>query len=166
MKRRNRRGSTVLEFTLIGIPMIFVQISIFEVARLGWTFHTLSSAVSSAARFAMVHGKNCGKAPNACAVSVADVARQLRSRGVGLVPAETDLRLISPAGTVSCRLDQCLNDANVWPPAGGAEPGMEIEIRATYTTRSMVAMFWPGAGSVAPFGVARLPASAQEVIQF
>ncbi len=166
MKRRNQRGSTVVEFSLIGIPLIFVLVSIFEVARLGWTFHTLSSAVSYTARFAMVHGKNCSKAPNACAVTVADLARQMKSRGVGLLPVETDLSLISGVGTVSCRLDQCLNDATVWPPAPGNEPGQEIEVRATYSTRSMVAMFWPGVGAVPPFGNVRLPASSHEVIQF
>lgn len=166
MKRRRQRGNSLIEFTLIGIPMIFVLVSIFEVARLGWTFHTLSSAVSSTARFAMVHGKNCGKAPNACAITVADVARRMRTMGVGLVPAETDLTLVSAAGTITCRLDKCLGDNTTWPPPGGNEPGWEIEVGATYSIRSMVAMFWPGAGSVAPFGLVRLPANAREVIQF
>ena len=166
MKRRKQRGSTLIEFTLIGIPLIFVQVSIFEVARLGWTFHTLSSGVSETARYAMVHGKNCSKAPNTCAISVADVARRMKARGVGLVPAETNLSLISATGTVSCRLDECLNNTDAWPPANASEPGQEIEVRATYSIRSMVAMFWPGVGTVAPFGLARLPASSREVIQY
>ncbi len=166
MKRRRQRGNSLIEFTLVGIPMIFVLLSIFEVARLGWTFHTLSSAVGATARFAMVHGKNCGQAPNSCAVTVADVARRMKTMGAGLVPAETGLTLVSAGGAITCRLDECLNDGRTWPPAGANEPGWEIEIRATYSIRSMVAMFWPGAGAVAPFGLVRLPASAQEVIQF
>ena len=166
MKRRTQRGSTLIEFILVGIPMIFVQISIFEVARLGWTFHTLCATVSDTARYAMVHGKNCTKAPNACAITVADVARKMQGRGVGLVPSETDLTLISASGNVSCRLDECLNNTDLWPPANASEPGQEIGISATYSMRSMVSMFWPGAGTNAPFGLTRLPASSHEVIQF
>ncbi len=166
MKRRKQRGNAFLEFILIGIPMIFVQISIFEVARLGWMFHTLASAVSETTRYAMVHGKNCSSPPNACAVSVADLARVMKSRGVGLVPASTNLTLISATSTVTCRLDQCAGNTDVWPPLKAAEPGMEIEIRATYTMRSMVSLFWPGVGNGRVFGLVRLPASSHEVIQF
>jgi hypothetical protein len=166
MKRRKQRGNSLIEFTLIGIPMIFVQLSIFEVARLGWTFHTLSSAVSGTARYAMVHGRNCSIAPNACAIRVRDVARQMKASGVGLVPRETNLSLVSGAGTLTCRLDECLNNTNVWPAGASAEAGQEIEIRATYSMRSMVSMFWPGVGSRKPFGLVRLPASSREVIQF
>ncbi len=166
MKRREQRGSTVVEFILIGIPMIFVLISIFEVARLGWTFHTLSSAVSETARYAMVHGKNCSVAPNDCAISVADVARFMKSRGVGLVPASANLTLITGNSTTSCRLDECSQKTDVWPAGPSAEPGQEIEIRATYAMHSMVAMFWPGVGKGQTFGLVRLPASSREVIQF
>ena len=49
---RSAKGSTLLEFTLVGIPVIFVLISTIEMARGMWMYHTLCHAVKEAARFA------------------------------------------------------------------------------------------------------------------
>ena len=166
MMRRKSRGNTVLEFTLVGIPMLFILISIFEISRLVWSYHTLAAAVTESARFAIVHGKDCSKAPNDCAASVGDVARRLQARGVGLVPSDVNVTLSSSAGDVQCSLKDCLAKTEVWPPTSAGAAGMEIEISATYSMVSMVSMFWPGAGTVAPFGRVPLSASTREAIQF
>lgn len=166
MKPDNKRGSTLLEFTLVGIPMIFVLISTFEVSRLAWNYHTLTAAVAEAARYAIVHGKNCSRPPNSCAVTVADVATRFRVRALGLAPEDVNVTLTSNAGSITCRLDQCLGNGYVWPPAPANEPGLEIQISASHQIMSMIAMNWPGGGSVQPFGFLRLQASSREAIQY
>lgn len=165
MKSR-RSGNAVLEFTLVGVPMIFVLISVLEIGRLTWSYHTLTSAVTEGARYAIVHGKNCNQSPNACAVSIGDIASRVKSRGVGLVPTDTQLKLVALNSTTTCRLDECASYLAPWPAPPANEPGMEIEVAATYSVHSMISMFWPGAGSVAPFGLLQLTASSREAIQF
>ena len=34
-------GQSLVEFTLVGIPLIFVLISVFEISRGMWMYHTL-----------------------------------------------------------------------------------------------------------------------------
>ena len=77
--RRSRRGNSLLEFTLVCIPLMFVLISIVEISRYMWTYHTLAFAVKRAARFAIVHGKGCADASAACPATVGNVAQLVRS---------------------------------------------------------------------------------------
>jgi hypothetical protein len=179
MRNRGRRGSALLEFTLAGIPLVFVLVSTFEIARGMWLYHTVAYAVQDAARFASLRGQNCSVFPNSCAVTVREIAGRLRSAGVGLAPAEVqNVRLISTTRTITCpTLEDCLRPGaagdTYWPaqapgaPAdAGAAPGMEISLAAEYPFRSAIAMFWPGAGPGVRFGVFRLPARSSGRVQF
>ena len=40
--RNRERGTTLLEFTLVGIPLIFLLISTVEISRGMWQYHTLA----------------------------------------------------------------------------------------------------------------------------
>jgi hypothetical protein len=44
-RKQRQRGSAMIEFTLVGIPMIFLLISIFEISRAMWNYHTLAFAI-------------------------------------------------------------------------------------------------------------------------
>ena len=81
------RGNTIVEFTLVGIPLIFVLISIAEISRAMWAYTTVAHAVREGTRFAIVHGHNCEVAPNTCAgyATIGWIARRIRQGGVGLV---------------------------------------------------------------------------------
>ncbi len=73
LKNRKRLGQALAEFTFVGIPIIFILISVFEVSRGMWMYHTLAYAVKNGTRYASVHGINCvGTSFNAnsCAVSM------------------------------------------------------------------------------------------------
>jgi Flp pilus assembly protein TadG len=163
----NRKGSSLLEFTLVGVPFIFVLISTFEMARGMWIYHTLTYAVKEATRYAVVHGQNCAVSPNACTVSVGQITTRIRQAGPGLLPADMSVTLTASNGTLNCQLSDCLNNNNVWPTAPGNAVGSDIQISATYPFRSVICMFWPGAGeSVQSIGTFNLPAVSREPIQF
>src|SRR5579871_5563504 len=76
--RLKRSGQSLIEFTLVGIPLIFVLISVFEISRGMWIYHTLAYSVKNGVRYASVHGINCvGSAtnsklqnPNNCTVNM------------------------------------------------------------------------------------------------
>ncbi len=168
-----RRGSTIVEFTLVGIPLIFVLISVFEMARGMWIYHTVAHAVKEGTRFAIVHGYNCSISPNSCQRTVGDVVRVVRDAGVGLDPGQLNLTLTAESSTpITCNpASTCLGRTDIWPPYPANQPGIStVEITATYPFESAIAMFWPGAagpgGKGMNFPRFNLPASSRETIQF
>jgi hypothetical protein len=180
--RRGLRGSTLIEFTLVGIALMFVLISIFEVARGMWIYTTLAHTLREANRFVIVHGNNCYITPNSCGITIRDAAVRIRDAGVGLIPTELqNVQFISSTRTVTCpTLDACIQGGGtgdtIWPGFGpvappnnpdvGANQFSPTEIRARYPFRSAISLFWPGAGPGMTFGVILLPASSRERIQY
>lgn len=166
MRRRKRRGSAMLEFTLAGIPVIFVLISTFEMSRGMWVYHGLAHAVNAGARFAVVRGRGCTTHGNACATTVGGVARRIAREMIALPPDRFDVRLASDAGPVECSpLSACFHDGTPFPPANANSPGMNIGVTARHEFRSAMSMFWPGAGAVR-IGAVTLGAEARQRIEF
>lgn len=175
---RNRAGNSLIEFTLVGIPTIFLLISVFEMSRGMWMYHTLASAVREGSRYAIAHGNSCNIYPNSCTSRIADVAARIRNYAVGIPPEQIEnVRFSTATRTITCAtLASCLSysgaGATYWP---GGTPGSiidvggnrlaPVEISAEYRFRSMIAMFWPGASPV-QFGTFVFPASSRELIQY
>ncbi|MDP2996751.1 MAG: TadE/TadG family type IV pilus assembly protein, partial [Bryobacterales bacterium] len=171
MRRHRRKGSAMIEFTLVGIPMIFVLVSIFEMSRAMWVYHTLAYAVKDAVRFAVVHGKSCETAGGQ-ATTVQQIAERVQWAGVGLLPDVLNLSLTTASGTVNCfPLASCLAIAGPpatpgntarWPPEPGNMRGDTLVATGTYPFRSALSMFWPGAGPGMTFGTFTLRANSRE----
>ena len=164
-RANRRRGSSTLEFTLVGIPLIFVLISTFEMARGMWNYHTIAYAVKEGTRYASVHGSNCA-APNTCQVTIAQVTRQIVNAGIGLPTNQLRLTFTSQSGSISCFASTCLANNTVWPSSPGNAVGSTIQIDATYPFSSAISMFWPGAGAGMNAGTVTFPASSRETVQF
>src|SRR4051794_18293265 len=79
MKRTfgSRRGNSMVEFTLVGIPLIFALISIFELARGMWIYHTMAYAIKDTTRYVAVHGQLCRNVNIGCAVTMDNISRHL-----------------------------------------------------------------------------------------
>jgi hypothetical protein len=150
LRNHKRRGSSTIEFTLVGIPMIFVLVSTFEIARGMWMYHTLAYGVKEGTRYASVHGKACATAPNNCSVTVAQVAQRISNSAAGLLPGQ---------------FTNCLANNSLWPPDPGNALGSDIQISGVYPFQSGLAMLWPGAGPGVNFTVANFPASSKETMQ-
>jgi hypothetical protein len=170
-----RRGQSLLEFTFVGIPIMFVLISIFEISRGMWVYHTLAYSVKAGVRYALVHGINCVPAPfnnNICTKTIANVAQVIQDAGVGLDTGDSKTLLTFTDGAgaqTTCFLggatNPCSGKAATWPPGGGNSVGRTIRIDIVTPFRSAIVLFWPGAKPVS-FGVFDLPASSSDVIQF
>jgi Flp pilus assembly protein TadG len=163
-----RRGQSLVEFTLVGIPIIFVLISTFEISRGMWIYHTLAYSVKVGVRYASVHGINCvngGGNPNDCLITIAQVAQRIQLNGVGLDPTKTSLTF-SPGGA-TCTLTACAANNTQWPTPDGVVNAVgqpiRIDIRTQFT--SALAMLWPGANPVS-FAAGSLGASSQDHIQY
>ena len=159
--------------------MLFMLISIFEISRGMWMYHTLAYALKQATRYAAVHGQNCAPAVNgnSCLVQVKDIALVLLTQGGGLIPESTvngvttknlNLRLCAPgSGDVetcnappaaapatypshTCFGNDCLTDTTPWPPAGSNRVGLDdVAIAGNYPFGSVLAFLWPGVRSPA-----------------
>ncbi len=168
-RKRRSRGNALVEFTLVGIPLIFGLISIFELARGMWQYHTLAYAVKAGARYAIVHGQDCTILPNDCAVSISQVAGIIRDNGIGLPASAVTVSFTdSNGGVTTCTLSDCIanNTTGHWPPDGANAPGRILKISGKFPFRSAIAMFWPGAGRATAAGTYVLTATARESIQF
>jgi hypothetical protein len=186
---RRRRGATTIEFALVGIPIMFILISILEISRGMWMWETMAHAVRQGARFAAVHGDNCVTPPNICGRIMADIGNQIQKAGVGLDPNQFMVTIrIFPhsdgANPVTSDGPQTLaameSDAqsfSAWtfvytPPGAGtssnvsaAQAPNEVVVTGNIPFTSALAMFWPGAKPV-NFATMNLSATARERILF
>lgn len=172
-RRRNWRGNATIEFTLVGIPLVFILISTIEMARGMWIYHTLAYSVKEGTRYAIGRGQN-----SSTKATVSDVCNAIAQSGVGLLPEDLKLTFTSLSGTSpTYSANSCPNTA--WPPGDNAsvidnQPGQSISIAGYYPFVSTIAMFWPGAGQGMQFksltcqgpGTLCLPATSQDVMQF
>jgi hypothetical protein len=176
-----KRGNATIEFTLVGIPLVFVLISTIEMARGMWIYHTLAYAVKEGTRYAVARGQN-----NPTPTTYQNVCNAIVQAGTGLLPGDLTLSFTSLSTSLSGASPQytannCPNAQ--WPPGNNAgmidnQPGQTISITGYYPFVSAIAMFWPGAGPGMTFTPAPpqalcsnmvgfcLPASSKDVMQF
>jgi len=170
MRRRGRgarKGSTLLEFVLVGIPLIFILISIFEIARGMWTYQTLAYAVREGVRYAIMHGKGCAS-PNTCQVTIGNITGVIQSAGVGLDQDAVSVTFTPAIGTASSdTMRNQLASTTIWPPSTANTPGQTVAISAKYQFKTFLGVFWVGAGRpLNDSGTFYLPAASSEPIQF
>jgi len=176
----SRDGNAIIEFTLVGIPLIFVLLVTFEMARGMWTYATLAHAVREGTRYAVVHGKDCSTTPNQCPVTVADVAGVIRDAGVGLDPSELYVALITtgprtiPSVTYT-QLSALLTDTSAFATGTSGVAGNDMIVTGIYHFRTALTALFPGppmpppppqGGEVPETGVLRLGATSRERIEF
>jgi Flp pilus assembly protein TadG len=143
---RGRRGNAVLEFTLCSIPLIFVLISVVQMALSMWNYHTLNEAVKVTTRTASVRGADC--ASLACAMTVGEITQMLATKGIGLASSSLDATLTDANGAIACNpVTSCTSSTTTWPRSGGNTTGQVISISATYPFKTAISMFVPGQGS-------------------
>jgi len=156
----------MIEFTLVGIPLVFILISTFEVARGMWIYHTLAYAVKEGTRYASVHGETCTIAPNTCTVTVAQVVQHVLDQSSGLLPGQLNLTLTSVGSAQACSpASSCQSIDTTWPPSPDSNLGNNITITGTYPFPSAISMFWPGAGPATSATFVTFSASSTETMQ-
>ena len=174
IRNLRRGGSSLIEFTLVGIPVIFVLISIFEMARGMWLYHSLAYAARQGTRYAIVHGINCSLNGNTYCVTIPNVAAAVQNAAVGLDPKQMTVTLTPSQGSATTdTLDNLLNSSTyattAWPPSsptGTNAIGQPVQISLVYPFNSGICMFWPGTKPTNAVGLIYLPASSTDRIQF
>jgi Flp pilus assembly protein TadG len=162
-----RRGASLIEFTLVGIPAIIICTSVMTSAIDMWQLYTLSYAVDQTARYAALHGSTCSAGSNSCTITRADVATYLQNQAIALDPASTTMVLNDGSGAVTCNpVGSCPSSSSRFPSTGHNSPTTPdtVTIQATYQLINPLFMFWPGAGSVTATRFTVGATSTQQVI--
>jgi len=167
--KRRERGNTIVEFTLAGIPVVFLIYSTIQLGLAMWNYHTLAYAVHEGAHYAAVRGQGCTTGGNSCGTTVGALAQQIANAAIGIPSDKVNVTLTTASGqTQQCApLSTCFSSSTAWPPATNSDnvPGKGVTVSAKYLFPSALAMFWPGAG-VSKVGVIALPATSTQQILF
>jgi hypothetical protein len=159
----------MLEFTLAGIPAIFIIMSTIELSMGMWQYHTLAYALKEATRQVVVRGHGCTTGGNNCGMTVGSITKAISDAGIGISPSELNVTLTTASGqTQACSpLNSCFSSATAWPPSSNSDdkPGKTITISGQFAFHPAIAMLWPGAKS-ADFSTVTFSTSSAQVIQF
>jgi Flp pilus assembly protein TadG len=150
-----RRGASMIEFTLVGIPAIIICTCVLTCAIDMWQYYTLSYAVDQTARYAALHGDTCSAGSNSCTITRADVATYFQNQAIALAAASTTMVLDDGSGAVSCHpVASCPSSSSRFPAVGSNLPATTttaantVTVQATYPLINPIFLFWPGTNSV------------------
>lgn len=117
MRARGEKGTTMVEFALVTIPILMLVISIFQVSLALSAYESMAYAFREGLRYASTKGPNCSNPGNSCAVTLGAVAQRVSSFAVGINQAQLNVTFTSSAGSTSCTpLSTCTSSTAVWPP--------------------------------------------------
>jgi Flp pilus assembly protein TadG len=165
--RNRRRGSTLLEFTLTGIPLMFLSLSVIECSLAMLEYDSMTNAVTVAARYAANHGATCSQNGNSCTVRIEDVANLIANTTWIISSSSLNITFTDNSGSTTCELSVCQTKTAQFPSStsGANAVGNTITINVTHTLVNPLPMFWPPNADADDTGYT-LGANSVQVIQF
>ena len=106
-RRESRKGSAMVEFSLVFLLVFTVIYALMEFSRFVYCYNVLAGATREASRYAMVHGSKSG-AP----ATPSDIQAQVERWGIGLNAS-------------------ALTVTTTWP--NGNAPKNSVRVESTYT---------------------------------
>lgn len=158
-RRRGQRGNQTLEFTLVGVPLLFILFSVANMSFSMLTLHTLQQAAEQTARYISTRGSGCSSGSNTCSVTVEQIAAVVVTAAPGITAGSMNVTLTPAADTanaISCSpVTTCLSGCSsgcsasrtvTWPTSTNTDnsPGKDIIVSITCTVSAPMIMFWPG----------------------
>jgi len=143
------RGAVILEFALVGVPLILFATGVIVLGLDMWEYYTLAYGTQSTARYVAMHGRSCIQGDSSCLLSVGAVATFFSGRAMALDPTKTSLVLTSATSTISCYpVTSCTSNTTQFPSSTDNGVNFDVTVSAYYTMTNPVALIVP----FAPFG--------------
>jgi hypothetical protein len=166
-RRRKEGGSAMVEFTMTGVPLLFIWISIVQMAMGMWNYHTLQYAIKQAGAYVSMHGSATGYCKsNNCRVE--DAAAIMAQYAVGMPPSAITMTFTPVASdhstqlaATTCALNSCQTNTTAFP---NGNP--EFEMKAEYQFKTAMAMVSPGASGVIKFSNPWFPAYTHQIVLY
>jgi Flp pilus assembly protein TadG len=141
---KSRLGNALIEFVLVGVPIIFITISIVEVSIDMWEYHSLAYATEVTARYVTTHGATCSANGNSCTITIGNVATYFAAQALALDSSKVIVKITDGSGTTTCNpVNTCNSTATQFPNASYNSVGSDIKIVSTYILRNPLALYWP-----------------------
>jgi hypothetical protein len=155
----------LIEFSLVGLPIIFVIFSVALAAIGMWQFENLEFGTQNATRFVAMHGRTCVQDGSTCVITVGDVASYFESQTFALDAAKAQVTLKSATATITCNpLNSCFGNTTVFPSTQDNGVNFDVSITSVYPVLSPITMFWPGNPSLAGSTFNLFATSRQRII--
>ena len=168
-RRRNQKGSVMLEFALAGVVSITALFSTVQMCLGMWHYHTLAYSVHETTRKVSVHGRGCVTGTTLCPITIATIVSNLATDSIGVPANSINVTFTTDSGAVTtCNpITACTNNSTRWPPSSNLDKatGKKFTITATYQYNSTMLSLWPGAVTQR-LGAFVFPASSTETIVF
>jgi hypothetical protein len=159
----------MIEFSMAGIPMIFVIISAVQMALGMWQYETLAYAVKSGAQSVVSKGQGCTTGGNTCGVTVGAIATTIAQSAIGISVNDLNVTLTTASGAATtCNpISTCTSSTTAWPPStnNDNQVGQTITVSGNFLLNSAFAMFYPGSKPVS-FSAATLSSTATQPLMF
>ena len=144
-----RKGQSLIEFSLIGIPLIFMITCVMTVAIDMWQYDNLVYSAQSTARYVAMHGRSCIQDATSCTLTVANVVSYFSSHALALDSSKANVTLQSASSSTVCNpLSSCAANTSQFPPASDNGVNFDVAVKVTYPVTNPIALFWPGSGTV------------------
>ena len=142
--RNRRRGNTLSESTLTGIPINLLGISIVECSIAMCEYESMMNAVSLAARYAANHGATC-ESPNTCTITIENIANYIANTAWIISPSSMNVTFTDNSGTTTCTLSACQTNTATFPSStsNANAVGNNITISVTHKLTNPLPMYWP-----------------------
>jgi len=148
MSLKSRRGNTLIEFTLVGIPLMLISTTVMVAGISMWEFYNLAYGTQTTARYVAMHGRSCVQDGTSCALSVGNVASFFASHTLALDPSQTNVTLKSATATITCNpVSSCNSNTNQFPNANDNGLNFDVTVTAFYTITNPGRMLLPAAAA-------------------
>lgn len=138
-----RRGTALIEFTLLGIPLLCVTTSVMSIGLDAWQYWSLAYATDNTARYISMHGATCSQNNNVCTITTGQIASFFESQSMALSSASVDVTLTDSSGTTTCNpVSNCASGSAFFPANTANSVGSDITVQATYKLTNPITMFF------------------------
>jgi len=162
-----RRGSALLEFTFVGVPVVFLTISIVTAAIGAWQFTTMEYAIQVTNRYISTHGRGCSQNGNSCTLTLGQVTTMISQQALALDGSKLSVTLTTASSSRTCNpINTCTSSSDQFPSSTDNGVNQDVTILATYPIANPAIIFWPGAGRSSAGGYFNLSATTRQRIQF
>jgi Flp pilus assembly protein TadG len=178
--RKRERGNQTVEFTMIGIPLLFILFGVANMSFAMLTLHTIQEACEQGARYVVTHGSTCSTGGNTCGVTVGNVASVISSAAAGVNPSQLTVTLtVCAAGVNTCPasgavnqvtcspLSSCTSSSTAWPSSSNNTAGSyDVIVSADCTVASPIFMYWPGKNQSVKIPSSTFHAYSRQLLMF
>ncbi len=145
VKRRARRGQSMVEFALVLLPLIISLLAIVEFAFLMFSWVLIEHAAREGLRVAITGGDTSGNSPASDADRLTAIQAAVLAASAGLPRAETDITIVLNSwddNTFTTAHSGSISGSGT--PAISGDPGLAcyaVEVEVDYTYKPVVPFF-------------------------